>query len=93
MKKKLIIAIGLVVVMCLLVPLSCAKAPTLVVAPPPPTGSPPPEVVIPLPPEPPTSPEPRFAIPEWSLYTLMGFGGLFLFGLGFWRGRRSAFYY
>ena len=34
-----------------------------------------------------------FAIPDWALYTLMGLGGLFLFGLGYWLGRRTAFYY
>jgi hypothetical protein len=34
-----------------------------------------------------------FTIPDWALYTLMGLGGLFLFGLGYWLGRRTAFYY
>ena len=34
-----------------------------------------------------------FAIPDWALYTLMGLGGLFLFGLGYWLGRRTTFYY
>jgi len=34
-----------------------------------------------------------FTIPSWALYTLIGLGGLFLFGLGYWLGRRTALYY
>jgi len=36
---------------------------------------------------------PPFTFPSWALYTLIGLGGLFLFGLGYWLGRRTAFYY
>jgi len=82
MKKKLIIVIGLVLIMCLLGPLPSAKAQT--VAPAPTKAS------ITTQPEPPTPPEPGFAIPKWALYTIIGSGGLFLFGLGYRLGRRSA---
>jgi len=51
--KRLMTVIGLVLVMCLLVPVSCAGAPEEVVAPPMPEGPPPP-VVIPAPSEAPS---------------------------------------
>ena len=82
MKKTLIIVIGLVIIMCLLAPVSCAKAPA---------PTPAPQVVIP-PAEPPTPPEPSFSIPVWARYTLIGVGGLALFGIGYFMGRRSGFY-
>jgi hypothetical protein len=31
--------------------------------------------------------------PNWALYTLLGIGAVLLFGLGYWLGRRTAFYY
>ena len=34
-----------------------------------------------------------FHLPSWALYTIIGLGGLILFGLGYWLGRRTAFYY
>ncbi|MFC2007994.1 IPT/TIG domain-containing protein [Chloroflexota bacterium] len=34
-----------------------------------------------------------FSIPSWALYTLIGLGGLLLFAIGYWLGRRTAFYY
>jgi len=34
-----------------------------------------------------------FALPSWALYTLIGLGGLLLFAIGYWFGRRTAFYY
>jgi len=86
MRKKLIIVIGLLLIMCLLVPVSCAKAPTPVRAPPAP------EVVI-TPPEPPIPPEPSFSIPVWARYTLIGVGGLVLFTIGYFMGRRSTIYW
>lgn len=33
-----------------------------------------------------------FALPTWALYTLIGLGGLSLFALGYWLGRRTAYY-
>ena len=36
---------------------------------------------------------PPFAIPNWALYTLLGLGGLVLFAIGYWMGRRTAYYY
>ncbi len=36
---------------------------------------------------------PPFAIPDWALYTMIGLGGLLLFILGYWLGRRSVFRY
>ncbi len=36
---------------------------------------------------------PPFSIPSWALYTLIGIGGLLLFGVGYFLGRRTAFYY
>jgi len=84
MKTKLIIVIGLVLIMCLLAPIPCAKAQTA--APAPTTPS------ITTQPEPPTPPEPSFSIPAWARYTLIGVGGLVLFGIGYFMGRRSVFY-
>jgi len=34
-----------------------------------------------------------FSFPTWALYTLMGLGALVLFGIGYWMGRRTAYYY
>lgn len=34
-----------------------------------------------------------FGIPDWAKYTMFGIGGLLLFGIGYWLGRRTAFYY
>ncbi|MFC1918343.1 hypothetical protein ACFLXH_06830, partial [Chloroflexota bacterium] len=34
-----------------------------------------------------------FKIPDWALYTILGLGGLLLFGIGYLIGRRSGFYY
>jgi hypothetical protein len=34
-----------------------------------------------------------FAFPNWALYTLLGFGAVLIFGIGYWLGRRTAFYY
>ncbi len=34
-----------------------------------------------------------FAMPDWAIYVLGGFGALFLFLIGYWLGRRSAVYY
>jgi len=31
--------------------------------------------------------------PNWALYTLLGIGAVLLFGIGYWLGRRTAFYY
>jgi hypothetical protein len=31
--------------------------------------------------------------PTWAIYTLLGLGGLALFGVGYWMGRRTAYYY
>jgi hypothetical protein len=36
---------------------------------------------------------PPFGIPNWALYTLLGLGGLVLFAIGYWMGRRTAYYY
>lgn len=36
---------------------------------------------------------PPFGIPNWALYTLLGLGGLVLFAIGYWMGRRAAYYY
>jgi len=34
-----------------------------------------------------------FSFPKWALYTLMGLGALVLFAVGYWMGRRTAYYY
>jgi len=34
-----------------------------------------------------------FSFPAWALYTLLGLGALVLFGVGYWMGRRTAYYY
>ena len=34
-----------------------------------------------------------FAFPNWAIYTLLGLGGLVLFAIGYWMGRRTAYYY
>ncbi len=34
-----------------------------------------------------------FSFPTWALYTLLGLGALLLFGVGYWMGRRTAYYY
>ena len=34
-----------------------------------------------------------FSLPSWVIYTLLGLGGLVLFGIGYWMGRRTAYYY
>jgi len=34
-----------------------------------------------------------FALPSWAIYTMIGVGGLLLFAIGYWLGRRTAFYY
>lgn len=31
--------------------------------------------------------------PNWALYTLLGIGAVLIFGIGYWLGRRTAFYY
>ena len=36
---------------------------------------------------------PPFAFPNWAIYTLLGLGGLVLFAIGYWMGRRTAYYY
>ena len=36
---------------------------------------------------------PPFTLPSWALYTFIGLGGLLLFGIGYFLGRRTAFYY
>jgi len=33
-----------------------------------------------------------FSFPTWALYTMLGLGALVLFGIGYWMGRRSAYY-
>ena len=33
-----------------------------------------------------------FALPSWALYALIGLGGLALFAVGYWLGRRTAYY-
>lgn len=34
-----------------------------------------------------------FGLPNWAIYTMLGLGGLILFGIGYWMGRRTAYYY
>ena len=34
-----------------------------------------------------------FALPNWAIFTLLGLGGLVLFAIGYWMGRRTAYYY
>ena len=34
-----------------------------------------------------------FSMPSWVIYTLIGLGGLVLFAVGYWLGRRTAYYY
>lgn len=34
-----------------------------------------------------------FSFPKWAIYTLLGLGALVLFGVGYWMGRRTAYYY
>jgi hypothetical protein len=34
-----------------------------------------------------------FSFPTWATYTLIGLGALVLFGVGYWMGRRTAYYY
>jgi len=34
-----------------------------------------------------------FSFPTWAIYTLLGLGGLVLFAVGYWMGRRTAYYY
>jgi len=34
-----------------------------------------------------------FSFPMWAVYTLLGLGGLILFAVGYWMGRRTAYYY
>jgi hypothetical protein len=34
-----------------------------------------------------------FSFPTWAIYTLLGLGGLILFAVGYWMGRRTAYYY
>ncbi len=34
-----------------------------------------------------------FSFPRWALYTLLGIGAVIIFGIGYWLGRRTAFYY
>ncbi len=36
---------------------------------------------------------PPFSFPNWALYTLLGIGAVLIFGIGYWLGRRTAFYY
>jgi len=36
---------------------------------------------------------PGFSLPDWALYTLMGLGALVIFAVGYWLGRRTAYYY
>jgi len=36
---------------------------------------------------------PPFSFPNWAIYTLLGLGGLVLFAIGYWMGRRTAYYY
>lgn len=31
--------------------------------------------------------------PNWALYTIIGIGAVLIFGIGYWLGRRTAFYY
>jgi len=34
-----------------------------------------------------------FDFPTWALYTILGIGAVLIFGIGYWLGRRTAFYY
>jgi hypothetical protein len=34
-----------------------------------------------------------FSMPSWAIYTLLGVGALVLFAIGYWMGRRTAYYY
>ncbi len=34
-----------------------------------------------------------FSLPNWALYTLIGLGAVVLFVVGYWLGRRTAYYY
>jgi len=34
-----------------------------------------------------------FDFPNWALYTILGIGAVLIFGIGYWLGRRTAFYY
>ena len=34
-----------------------------------------------------------FGFPRWALYTLLGIGAVIIFAIGYWLGRRTAFYY
>ncbi len=36
---------------------------------------------------------PPGSFPKWALYLIIAVGAVFLFGIGFWLGRRTAFYY
>jgi len=36
---------------------------------------------------------PPFAFPKWLFYTLLGIGAVIIFAIGYWLGRRTAFYY
>jgi len=36
---------------------------------------------------------PPFSLPDWAIYTIIGVGGLLLFGIGFFVGRRTAFFF
>ena len=36
---------------------------------------------------------PPFSLPSWAMYTLIGLGALVLFAVGYWLGRRAAYYY
>jgi hypothetical protein len=36
---------------------------------------------------------PPFSFPKWALYLIIGVAAVFLFVIGFWIGRRTAFYY
>jgi hypothetical protein len=33
------------------------------------------------------------AFPSWALYTIIGIGAVLVFGIGYWLGRRTAYYY
>ncbi len=33
------------------------------------------------------------SFPSWALYTILGIGAVLIFGIGYWLGRRTAFYY
>ncbi len=34
-----------------------------------------------------------FQLPSWALYTILGIGAVLVFGIGYWLGRRTAYYY